>query len=199
MMRSVRNRSVNLLKSALNILWPQYWRSKLSNPKKYSLLTPEEIEIRIWAIVVIMVMVVFAGITASMLYSLMFVVQPVKAMAPIDQAFVKMLNDIVLLLVGGIGGIMARKGVKAAAEALGTPKPQTMPCQYASPMQGYTQPYSQPYSSVPAPFGGMPTFVNPAFDESWKPGPPPTTPENHLHPEREEIAQERFAARSEES
>jgi len=44
----------------------------------------------------------------------MFVSQPIKAMAPIDQAFTKMLNDIVLLIVGGIGGIMT-KGISNEA------------------------------------------------------------------------------------
>jgi multidrug efflux pump len=37
-------------------------------------------------------------------------------MAPMDQAFAKMLNDIVLLVVGGIGGVMSRKGVQAIAD-----------------------------------------------------------------------------------
>ena len=47
----------------------------------------------------------------------MFVSQPIKAMAPIDQAFTKMLNDIVLLIVGGIGGIMT-KGLTNEATAM---------------------------------------------------------------------------------
>ena len=47
----------------------------------------------------------------------MFVSQPIKSMAPIDQAFTKMLNDIVLLIVGGIGGIMT-KGLTNEATAM---------------------------------------------------------------------------------
>jgi hypothetical protein len=47
----------------------------------------------------------------------MFVSQPIKAMAPIDQAFTKMLNDIVLLIVGGIGGVMT-KGLTNEATAM---------------------------------------------------------------------------------
>ena len=46
------------------------------------------------------------------------VTQPIKSMAPIDQAFTKMLNDIVLLIVGGIGGIMSKRAVRSAAEAM---------------------------------------------------------------------------------
>ena len=38
-----------------------------------------------------------------------------------DQADQKMLNDIVLLIVGGIGGVMTNKGIKAASSMLSTP------------------------------------------------------------------------------
>ena len=38
-------------------------------------------------------------------------------MAPIDQAYTKMLNDIVLLIVGGIGGILT-KGLTNEATAM---------------------------------------------------------------------------------
>ena len=86
----------------------------MSNHHKFQinrLLSQEEIEIRVWACVVLIVTIILAGIVIFMLYSLAFVVQPIKSMAPIDQAFAKMLNDIVLLIVGGIGGVMSRKGV----------------------------------------------------------------------------------------
>jgi len=81
-------------------------------------LTPEEIKIRIWAVVVLMIVFVFVGITSMMLYSLTFVEQPMKAMAPIDQAYTKMLNDIVLLIVGAIGGIASEKGLGMVTTAL---------------------------------------------------------------------------------
>lgn len=163
----------------------------MSNQNQRPNLTTEEIEIRIWAIVVLSVIVIFAGITIAMLYSIIFVVQPIKAMAPIDQAFVKMLNDIVLLIVGGIGGIMGNKGIKAASNAINT---------LSTPPSGATSsaPATAVTSAIPgAAFGAMPVFINPEFDESWRPGPPPTIPEDHLHPEREEIANEREAAKAE--
>jgi len=55
-----------------------------------------------------MVTLILFFIVVTLIYSVMFVSQPIKAMAPIDQAFTKMLNDIVLLIVGGIGGIMTK-------------------------------------------------------------------------------------------
>jgi hypothetical protein len=39
-------------------------------------------------------------------------------MAPIDQAYTKMLNDIVLLIVGGIGGVMTKRAAGAASKAV---------------------------------------------------------------------------------
>ena len=171
------------------------------------LLTAEEIEIRIWGFVVIVVTLILVFIVVTLLYSVTFVVQPIKSMAPIDQAYTKMLNDIVLLIVGGIGGIMSKRAVRAAASSLGTtPTPTYQPCvgQYA-PQQGQypyaqgQQPFAQPFQGQSSfqQSGALPTWVNPALDESWTPGPPPTTPPDFLHPEREEIATERMAARSE--
>lgn len=162
--------------------------SKNQNPPSPP-LTVEQIEIRIWAFVVIVVMLVFAGITGSLLYSVIFVTQPIKSMAPIDQAFTKMLNDIVLLIVGGIGGIMSKKAVHSLAENIATPSPQQVA---AAPS----------VSPAPAASSGMFSFdfangyKNPELDETWVPPPPPTTPADHLDPERESIAYERSSARS---
>jgi len=73
------------------------------------------VESYVWALVVLIVTVILAGIVFFMLYSVTFVTQPIKSMAPIDQGYLKMLNDIVLLIVGGIGGVMSRKGVQTSA------------------------------------------------------------------------------------
>lgn len=155
-------------------------------------LTVEQIEIRIWAFVVVVVMLVFAGITGSLLYSVIFVTQPIKSMAPIDQAFTKMLNDIVLLIVGGIGGIMSKKGVHAMAEAMAQPQPPSPQPTAAAPSVG---------SPAPAASSGLFSYdfnagyKNPELDESWVPPPPPTTPADFLDPSREDIANERAAAK----
>ena len=86
-----------------------------------SKLTPEEIEVRIWGFVVVMITVILAGIVFALLYSVTFCVQPIKSMAPIDQAYTKMLNDIVLLIVGGIGGIVGKRAVGAVTQAINPP------------------------------------------------------------------------------
>ena len=155
----------------------------MSNPPKFHpnrLLTQEEIEVRVWASVVLIVTVILAGIVIFMLYSLAFVVQPIKSMAPIDQSFAKMLNDIVLLIVGGIGGVMSRKGVQAVADKVSPPPTAT---------------FTPGITTTPATVSsGLPVWVNPPLDEEWRAPPPPTTPPDFLHPEREEIAKERAEA-----
>jgi hypothetical protein len=149
--------------------------------------------------VVVMVTLILVFIVGMLLYSVTFVTQPIKSMAPIDQAYTKMLNDIVLLIVGGIGGIMSKRAVKSAAEMMAGPPPtQTYP------------PSVSPSAPPPAPTpvaptqglswlssGPIPGWVNPPLDETWTPGPPPTTPPDYIDPAREEIAHERLAARSE--
>jgi len=153
----------------------------LNKPNQQS-LTPAEIEIRVWAFVVGIVTVILAGIVFFMLYSVTFVTQPIKSMAPIDQGYLKMLNDIVLLIVGGIGGVMTKRAVSSTATNLGTPPEPPKVEQPPKPSD---------------PSGAMPVWVNPELDESWTPPPPPTTPPNHLEPEheREELALARAGER----
>ena len=154
------------------------------------LLSQEEIEIRVWASVVLIVTIILAGIVIFMLYSLAFVVQPIKSMAPIDQAFAKMLNDIVLLIVGGIGGVMSRKGVQTVADKLSTSAPPPPPPSTPTP------PPAPPSTSTwTSPSGALPAWVNPVLDEEWRAPPPPTTPPDYIDPEKETIANERAHAK----
>jgi hypothetical protein len=155
------------------------------------------IQVCVWGFVVFILMLVLGGIVAFMLYSLGFITQPLKAMAPMDQAFAKMLNDIVLILASSVTTIVSmfavNKGIQVTAEkmapSLGLP-PSTPPA--AAPVA----------TPVAASSGGMfdfnfGGFKNPELDETWRAPPPPTTPPNYEHPEREEIAHERAAAKLE--
>ena len=116
-------------------------------------LTADEIEVRVRAFVIIMVTLIFCFITFALLYSVTFVTQPIKSMAPIDQAYTKMLNDIVLLIVGGIGGILT-KGVTTEARA--------MLDAAKTNKDAYVAPPPPPNITVSAP--------------NWTPPPAPTTP-----------------------
>jgi hypothetical protein len=155
-------------------------------------LTPDEFEVRVWGFVVIVVTLILCFIVIALLYSVTFVTQPIKSMAPIDQAYTKMLNDIVLLIVGGIGGVMTKRAVGSASKAFGAPQPPTpmmqQPCQQPMMGGGYSSSYAPAQSAygLPSqPFGAMPVWKNPELDESWTPGPPPTTPPDHLEDDHE--------------
>jgi len=174
------------------------------NPK-HPPLSADDFEVRIWGFVVIAVTLILCFIVVSLLYSVTFVAQPIKSMAPIDQAYTKMLNDIVLLIVGGIGGVIGKRAVSGAAKSFGPRFQQQQPmCQpmmggygngYNSHQSNYAPPQSA-YGLPSQPFGAMPVWNNPELDESWTPGPPPTTPPEYQEPDedRAEIA----AARKEE-
>lgn len=145
------------------------------------------VETYVWASVVLIVTIILAGIVIAMLYSVTFITQPIKSLAPIDQAYLKMMNDIVLLIVGGIGGVMSRKGVQAISDRVSTPTPTPT---VSTP--------SSPVSAPPTPSNALPVWVNPPLDESWVPPPPPTTPPQHLEADsvREEIAAARHEVKN---
>lgn len=164
-------------------------------------LTTEEFEVRIWGFVVGVVTLILCFIVIALLYSVTFVTQPIKSMAPIDQAYTKMLNDIVLLIVGGIGGVMTKRAAGAAAKAFGMQPPpppmmqqpmmympQPMMGGYPSPGYSNNHGFTSSTNGIPSqPFGAMPTWTNPELDESWTPGPPPDTPPEHLEDDHERV------------
>lgn len=155
------------------------------------------IQVCVWGFVVLILMLVLGGIVGTMLYSVTFVGQPMKAMAPIDQAYTKMLNDIVLILASSVTTIVSmfavNKGAQSLAEKIApSVLPPTPPCQPVAPVAPV----------APQPSVGMPDFnwmglAQVKFDEEWRAPPPPTTPPDHIDPAREEIAMERAAAKGE--
>jgi hypothetical protein len=151
--------------------------------------TIEEVETYVWGFVVVMVTLILCFIVIALLYSVTFVTQPIKTMAPIDMAYTKMLNDIVLLIVGGIGGVIGKKGVGTALNAIqGTPSPSPTP---PPVVQASVTPTSTWTSTGSAP--NWLNFKNPDLDESWTPPPPPTTPPDLLEAdhERQQLAMAR--------
>ena len=170
------------------------------NNQKNELLTTEAFEVRVWGFVVIMVTCILCFIVIALLYSVTFVTQPIKSMAPIDQAYTKMLNDIVLLIVGGIGGVIGKRAMTSRQQPQ---QPMCQPMGYGGSHGGFNPSYGSSYASpqsaygLPSqPFGAMPVWKNPELDENWTPPPPPDTPPDHLEDDyvREEIANARKEA-----
>jgi hypothetical protein len=78
-------------------------------------MSVEQIEVRIWAFVIVAIVLLLCGAAGAMIYSVTWVEQPLGGMAPIDKVYTAILKDIMLLCVGVIGGVAGRKGSSAVA------------------------------------------------------------------------------------
>ena len=81
-------------------------------------LTTEEIEVRIWALIVMVLAGILLISVICILIAVMFVEQDMERIAPVDQAFLGIMKDIMLLCIGAIGGIVGRKGAYSAINAM---------------------------------------------------------------------------------
>lgn len=169
------------------------------NPPRALFQTTEELiafcEVMVWAFVVCVVMLVFGGLVATMLYSVTFVAQPMKTMAPIDMAYTKMLNDIVLLMTGSITTLIGMRVAKKASEMIANKVAPVL----VNPTTPPTAPSPTPAPQTVTPSPVVPDwnfmgYKNPELDESWVPPPPPTTPADHL--ESDDVRAEIAAARA---
>ena len=81
-------------------------------------LTTEEIEVRVWAAIVMVLAAILLISVVAILLAVMFVEQDMERIAPIDQAFLGIMKDVMLLCIGAIGGIVGRKGAYSAINAM---------------------------------------------------------------------------------
>ncbi len=81
-------------------------------------LTTEEIEVRVWAWIVMTLAFILVLSVIAILGAVIFVEQDMDRIAPIDTAFLAIMKDIMLLCIGAIGGIVGRKGAYAAANLM---------------------------------------------------------------------------------
>jgi hypothetical protein len=66
-------------------------------------------------VVVLTLNFILFGSVAAILYAVMFVEHDLERISPIDQQFLAILKDIMLLCIGAVGGLVGRKGAYAAA------------------------------------------------------------------------------------
>jgi hypothetical protein len=79
-------------------------------------LSPEDIEVRVWAFVVISITVVVAVIGIGLMWLVGFEPQPPE-LAPIDAVFLEILKAIAFMGVGTLGGIAGRRVIAKGVEA----------------------------------------------------------------------------------
>jgi hypothetical protein len=80
-------------------------------------LTAEEIEVRVWAFVIIILVTILLGAMVAFLYSVTYVTQPMAGMAPIDKIYTQQISTIMVFITGVLGGVAGRSGIKAVANA----------------------------------------------------------------------------------
>ena len=78
-------------------------------------MTAEDIEVRVWAFVVISITIMVLVIGIGLMYLVGFEPQPPE-LAPIDAVFLEILKAIAFMGVGTLGGIAGRKAITNVAQ-----------------------------------------------------------------------------------
>jgi hypothetical protein len=80
-------------------------------------MSPEAIEVRVWAFVVCSITIMVLTIGIGLMYLVGFEPQPPE-LAPIDAVFLEILKAIAFMGVGTLGGIAGRKSMTAVAHKI---------------------------------------------------------------------------------
>jgi len=87
-------------------------KTKDSTPQEDVMYTEEQLMARLKFFIGICLALTLTGIVFVVLYSLIFVTQPMNAMSPIDQKFFELIIPIATFLTGTLSGIMLAGGDK---------------------------------------------------------------------------------------
>lgn len=115
--------------------------------------TEEELMIRLKVFIGICLAITLIGIVFVVLYSIIFVTQPLTAISPIDSKFFELIIPIATFLTGTLSGIMlagtgkdaAMSGMKSAEAASAASKPQ----EAAKPLPAPPKPPAPPPPPAP--------------------------------------------------
>jgi hypothetical protein len=114
-----------------------------SNTQEKFLYTEEQLMARLKFFVGICLALTLTGIVFVVLYSIIFVTQPLDAISPIDQKFFELIIPIATFLTGTLSGIMLAGGSKEAQEKAleaankGWDRPVSPPPAPTSPSSGF--------------------------------------------------------------
>jgi branched-subunit amino acid permease len=79
-------------------------------------MTNEEIEVRVWAVITLSLTGILVVSVLTILGGVLFVEHDMERISPIDEVFLAILKDIMLLCIGAIGGVVGRKSLSSALE-----------------------------------------------------------------------------------
>lgn len=131
--------------------------------------TEEQLMARLKFFIGVCLAVTLTGIVFVVLYSIIFVTQPLNAISPIDQKFFELIIPIATFLTGTLSGIMLAGGTKEETEA----KLAMMKMAGENQVQAAKSTPPAPPPSTPTPtFGGL--FPAPAPLNNVAPEPVPS-------------------------
>jgi len=84
-------------------------------------MTNDEIEVRVWAIITLSLTGILVISVLTILGGVLFVEHDMERISPIDESFLAILKDIMLLCIGAIGGVVGRKSISTALEKRDAP------------------------------------------------------------------------------
>ena len=79
-------------------------------------MSNDQIEVRVWAAITLSLMGILVVSVLTILGGVLFVEHDMERMSPIDEAFLAILKDIMLLCIGAIGGVVGRKSISTVLE-----------------------------------------------------------------------------------
>jgi hypothetical protein len=130
----------------------------VENNNSNVMYTEEQLMARLKFFIGICLALTLTGIVFVVLYSIIFVTQPLNAISPIDQKFFELIIPIATFLTGTLSGIMLAGGDKdaqkmalqAANKGWDRPPAPIAPPPPAAPSGGFTAPVSAPVVAAPA-------------------------------------------------
>ena len=143
-------------------------------PEENFMYTEEQLMARLKFFIGICLALTLFGIVFVVLYSLIFVTQPLNAISPIDQKFFELIIPIATFLTGTLSGIMLAGGDKDAQKIAlqAATRPTTVS---SAPTTSFGATSSASVASAPAPspfapavttgFGGKPAPLQPPQPE----------------------------------
>jgi hypothetical protein len=156
-------------------------------PEDNFMYTEEQLMARLKFFIGICLALTLFGIVFVVLYSLIFVTQPLNAISPIDQKFFELIIPIATFLTGTLSGIMlagskkedqeamlaaqqkANENFEASKKAMLTPSAQSSP---STSFGGNTSQFSGSFGGNTSQFNATPTFTpNVVMSSTGKPMP----------------------------
>lgn len=137
---------------------------KSSDKQEIFLYTDEQLMARLKFFIGICLALTLTGIVFVVLYSLIFVTQPLNAISPIDQKFFELIVPIATFLTGTLSGIMLAGRSKEEVDATVTMMKQAQENAASAAKNSYVPPRQEPSFSSPfqttAGFNGTSTTPN---------------------------------------